>query len=336
MRTINIRKPGWSTVIFWLLLGSPSAVLAQSNWWNVNWTYRIPMTVEPANTEQPDRPAAATINFSIALKAARSRGIFVSNTLRLVEVSSNGSVVDAAIPLQFDFAPDYHATRKAQGTLLFLLKGATVNTRRFYLYFETHEARNLTQLLAPYRLFETLQSSEEELTPRTIDQVIVNVGEVETKPAKSSTRSRTVTSESMARSATPSAELNAIEPLWKSKSEHQFFAGYCTWYAARKWKEFTNTPVTWSGDGGRWFDNAADEGRNISDDPTAAVKGAIMVWTRRGSAGHVAFVEAVNEEGVFITEMNARGRWMVSDAFLPFTNLDKGTKYRFKGYILPE
>ena len=164
MRTMSPRKIRWNVIVFWLLLGSTSSVLAQSNWWSVNWNYRIPLTVEPGNTEQQDRPAAATINFTIALKAARSRGIFVSNTLRLVEVNSKGSVVDEAIPLQFDFAPDYHATRKAQGTLLFLPKGITTSTRRFHLYFETHEARNLTNLLAPYRLSEALQLS----SPRNI------------------------------------------------------------------------------------------------------------------------------------------------------------------------
>lgn len=319
-----------------LLLLSAQSVLAQSNWWNPNWGFRLPITVEPANQEQPERSVAATINFSVALKAARSRGIFVSNTLRLIEVNASGNVVAESLPLQFDFAPDYHATRNARGTLLFLLKGTTTTTRRFHLYFETHEAPNLTHLLAVYRLAEMLPSSVAELSRQTMDQVIVNVGEVEPKATKTNARSRTVTFENMARSAAPTAELNATEPLWKSKPEHQFFPGYCTWYAARKWKEFTGAPVTWSGDGGRWFDHAADEGRTVSDDPKAAVKGAIIVWTRRGSAGHVAIVEAVNEEGVFITEMNARGRWMVSDAFLPFTNLDKGTKYRFKGYILPE
>ncbi len=336
MRTLSPRKIGWNAVVFWLLFGSTSSVLAQSNWWNVNWNYRIPITVEPLNTEQDTRPVAATINFTVALKAVHSRGIFVSNTIRLIEVNSSGTVLDEAIPLQFDFAPDFHATRKAQGTLLFLLKGNTHTTRSFQLYFETHEARNLTALLAAFRLAEALPSSAQEPVRLTMAPLLVNVGQVETRSPKSSTRPRTVTFENMARTATPTAEMKATEPVWKSKPEHQFFAGYCTWYAARKWKDFTSTPVTWSGDGGRWFDNAADEGRTVSDDPKAAVKGAIVVWTRRGSAGHVAFVEAVNEEGVFITEMNARGRWVISDAFLPFTNLDKGAKYRFKGYILPE
>jgi surface antigen len=328
-------KSIWPLMACFLFLSTPLTA-APANWWNPNWSYRIPLSIEAGNSESAERPLAATINFTVALKAARSRGIFVSNTVRMVEINQAGTVIDESIPLQFDFAPDYHATRNAQGTLLFLPKSGAATARRFHLYFETHEARNLTTLLAPYRLSETLRMSSPELSETSSEQVVVNVGEIEIRPAKVAMRSRTVTIENEARTALPGAEFNVTEPLWKSKPEHQFFAGYCTWYAARKWKEFTGAPVTWSGDGGRWFDNAADEGRNVSDDPKAAVKGAIMVWTRRGSAGHVAFVEAVSEEGVFITEMNARGRWMVSDAFLPFTNLDKGTKYRFKGYILPE
>lgn len=336
MRKINPRMMRWNAFVISLLWLTAPTILAQANWWNPNWSYRIPLTVEPDYTEQPNRTVAATINFSIALKSVRARGIFVSNTLRIIEVNAGGIRVDESVPLQFDFAPDYHASKKAQGALQFLLKGPTNTRRFFYLYFDTHESPILTNLLAPYRLKEMLAVTQPDSTLQLAEQVVVNVGEAEARSAKPSPRPRKVTVENMSRNDTLEAELNGAEPIWKSKPEHQFFAGYCTWYAARKWKEFTGTPVTWSGDGGRWFDNAADEGRNVSEDPKAAVKGAIIVWTRRGSAGHVAFIEAVNEEGVFITEMNARGRWMISDAFLPFTNLDKGAKYRFKGYILPE
>lgn len=319
-----------------LLLITTEASKAQTYWWNQNWGFRIPMRVEPAASSQPSRPVAATINFSIALKAAKSKGVFIANTIRVVEVNENGTLRDDAIPTQFDYDRDFHATRKAQGTVTFLLKGNTTKSRFFHLYFETNEGAIITFNASDYRLTDIWAAAEIERLRATLDQMVVNTGEVETRPAKVSTRSRTVTSVNMARSLVPSNEINGLEPIWKNKPEHQFFPGYCTWYAARKWKEFTGSPVTWSGDGGRWYDNAAEEGRNVSDDPKAAVKGAIMVWTRRGSAGHVAIVEKVTEEGVYISEMNARGRYMVSDAFLPFTNLDKGTKYRFKGYILPQ
>ncbi len=322
----------WRNVLVCVLLcfsGVP--VWAQANWWNPNWTLRLPLTVEPAATAQHNRPVAVTINFTLALKAAKSRGLFISNTLRVVEVNAGGNVVDEAVPLQFDFAPDFHATRNALGTVQFFLKGRTTRTRHFHLYFETNEAPQVTQLLAPYRLAEVLRAFETEAPQHTLEPLLVNVGAVETKPA---TRARTVTLAPTAQVA--ATELNATEPAWKNKPEHPFFPGYCTWYAARKWKEFTGAPVTWSGDAGRWFDNAAEEGRSVSEDPQAAVVGAVMVWTRRGAAGHVAFVEDVNAEGVFISEMNVYRRWVVSETFLPFTNLDKGTKYKFRGYILPE
>ena len=329
------RNLSQNIILCLLLCFSSMSVFAQANWWNPKWSFRIPLIVEPINNNaQHNRPVSVTINFTIALKAAKSRGIFVSNTLRAVEVNERGSVVDEAVPLQFDFAPDFHATRYALGTVQFFLKGRTASTRHFHLYFETNEAENLTQLIAPYRLSEVLQETGTELPPRSLESLFVNIGVVETRPVSLATRARTVTMESASRSTT--AEFNATEPLWKNKPEHQFFAGYCTWYAARKWKEFTGTPVTWSGDAGRWFDNALEEGRQVSEDPKAAVTGAIMVWTRRGAAGHVAFVERVTDEGVYITEMNVYRRWVVSDAFLPFTNLDKGTKYKFRGYILPE
>lgn len=128
-----------------------------------------------------------------------------------------------------------------------------------------------------------------------------------------------------------------VEPVYKNKPEHQFFGGYCTWYAARKFKEFTGAPVTWSGDGGAWFDHAAAEGRRVTTDPKEVVKGSVMVWTRGGyGKGHVAFVEDVDENGIYLSEMNVRGRWVVSNSVIPYSNLNKGTKYKFKGFILPE
>ena len=84
-------------MVFLLLLWSGQPGLAQTNWWNPSWNYRIPITVEPANTEQYNCLVAATINFSVALKASRARGIFVSNTIRLIEVSTNGQVLDEAV-----------------------------------------------------------------------------------------------------------------------------------------------------------------------------------------------------------------------------------------------
>jgi LysM repeat protein len=74
-----------------------------------------------------------------------------------------------------------------------------------------------------------------------------------------------------------------------------FPAGWCTWYVA------TKRNVTWRGDAGYWYGNAAAAGYPVG--PTPKV-GAIMV-TWESWAGHVAYVEAVNPDGSWVvSEMN--------------------------------
>jgi LysM repeat protein len=74
-----------------------------------------------------------------------------------------------------------------------------------------------------------------------------------------------------------------------------FPAGWCTYYVA------TKRNVTWRGDAGYWYANAAALGYPVG--PTPKV-GAIMV-TWESWAGHVAYVESVNPDGSFvISEMN--------------------------------
>ena len=148
---------------------------------------------------------------------------------------------------------------------------------------------------------------------------------------------QTITTKNIPTLSTPVEFNPALTPAYKNKPEHQFFAGYCTWYVARKWKNDLGSLITWSGDGGAWYVNAEAEGRKVSLDARDAVPGAIMVWTRGGyGKGHVAFVESVEEDGIHISEMNVRGRYVVSTAVIPFDNLNKGTKYKFRGIILPE
>jgi LysM repeat protein len=79
-----------------------------------------------------------------------------------------------------------------------------------------------------------------------------------------------------------------------------FPVGWCTWYVA------TKRNVTWRGDAGYWYANAAAQGYPVG--PTPKV-GAIMV-TWESWAGHVAYVEAVNADGSWVvSEMN----WLAFD-----------------------
>jgi surface antigen/LysM repeat protein len=79
-----------------------------------------------------------------------------------------------------------------------------------------------------------------------------------------------------------------------------FPVGWCTYYVA------TKRNVTWRGDAGFWYQNAAAAGYPVGPKPRV---GSIMV-TWESWAGHVAYVEAVNPDGSWIvTEMN----WVAFD-----------------------
>jgi LysM repeat protein len=81
---------------------------------------------------------------------------------------------------------------------------------------------------------------------------------------------------------------------------NKFPVGWCTYYVA------TKRNITWSGDAGYWYANAAAQGYAVG--PTPKV-GAIMV-TWESWAGHVSYVEAVNPDGSWmVSEMN----WVAFD-----------------------
>jgi LysM repeat protein len=74
-----------------------------------------------------------------------------------------------------------------------------------------------------------------------------------------------------------------------------FPVGWCTYYVA------TKRNVTWRGDAGFWYQNAAAAGYPVGHAPKV---GSIMV-TWESWAGHVSYVEAVNADGSWVvTEMN--------------------------------
>ena len=79
-----------------------------------------------------------------------------------------------------------------------------------------------------------------------------------------------------------------------------FPVGWCTYYVA------TKRNVTWRGDAGYWYQNAAAQGYAVGPTPRP---GSIMV-TWESWAGHVAYVESVNADGSWVvTEMN----WVAFD-----------------------
>jgi len=82
-----------------------------------------------------------------------------------------------------------------------------------------------------------------------------------------------------------------------------FPAGWCTYYVA------TKRNVTWRGDAGFWYQNAAAAGYAVGSKPKV---GAIMV-TWESYLGHVAYVESVNADGSWtVSEMNFVGFDVIS------------------------
>jgi LysM repeat protein len=93
----------------------------------------------------------------------------------------------------------------------------------------------------------------------------------------------------------PVTVLNCCLGPYTGPPSNNFPAGWCTYYVA------TKRLVTWSGDAGYWYQNAAAKGYAVGSTPKV---GAIMV-TWESWAGHVAYVEAVNPDGSWVvTEMN--------------------------------
>jgi N-acetylmuramoyl-L-alanine amidase len=86
--------------------------------------------------------------------------------------------------------------------------------------------------------------------------------------------------------------------------------GFCTWYVANRRIEIGRPVPANLGNASTWDDRAPIAGLSMSRTPQY---GDAVVTSQRG-AGHVAFVERVEADGVWISEMNSRGQRSISDA----------------------
>ncbi len=93
-----------------------------------------------------------------------------------------------------------------------------------------------------------------------------------------------------------------------STRNNTFASGYCTDWAARQtgW-------VDWRGNAKAWGSNAAANGHKVGKEYAAA---GSIVQTRESSYGHVAYVKEVKGNQVTISEMNYKGRGVVSERTL--------------------
>lgn len=86
--------------------------------------------------------------------------------------------------------------------------------------------------------------------------------------------------------------------------QNVFSWGQCTWYAWGRAYEKTGTQLYWGngkyGDAKEWYTNAKNAGYDCDTTPR---ENSIAVWTG-GKYGHVAFVEAVSGNVLYISEAN--------------------------------
>lgn len=116
----------------------PQVVMADSDWWNTAWAYRVPVAFDAAGYAREDRPAEVELDFTALLDGAGESGALDLDSLRVVEVDAQNHVMDESVPFQFDKAAGFQPSKKAKGTLIVLLEGKTAagETRRYHVYFD--------------------------------------------------------------------------------------------------------------------------------------------------------------------------------------------------------
>jgi hypothetical protein len=82
--------------------------------------------------------AESAVNFTQLLTALGKSGALDENSLRVIETNAAGTIVDSAVPFQFDKDADYNATTKASGTMVVFMTGTTASSAiRYYdVYFD--------------------------------------------------------------------------------------------------------------------------------------------------------------------------------------------------------
>ena len=133
--------------------------------------------------------------------------------------------------------------------------------------------------------------------------------------------------------------------------------GQCTTHAARRFDAVAPDPgVNWFGGARTWYGNAAAAGWRVHAGLAGARSSTIVVWddwdgvsSPRQFNGHCAWVEAVTDDGLLISEMNAgdacpgQPRWrttgwgIVAYRLMPWEEvaLRKG-RYRLLGFVSHE
>ncbi len=98
-----------------------------------------------------------------------------------------------------------------------------------------------------------------------------------------------------------------------NSSGNTYAPGNCTWYAKSRRPDIPNN----LGNANTWYSNAAAQGWSVGSTPK---KGAVATTTA-GWAGHVAYVEGVTPDGLYVTisEMNWGGLYSMNTRTVYYT-----------------
>ncbi|RLE45167.1 hypothetical protein DRJ25_06045, partial [Candidatus Woesearchaeota archaeon] len=118
------------------LLNSSDIVSEQGHvfeWWNYSWRYRFKLFLNSSQALN-DYPVVLNVNFSQKLAELGVNQVFDNKSVRVVEYSSNGSVL-WQVPAVFEPSSAYN-DNNAVGDVIFVANGSFTN-RTFFIYFDT-------------------------------------------------------------------------------------------------------------------------------------------------------------------------------------------------------
>lgn len=122
-----------SLFFFLFIIGDTLAQPDPRPWWDTRWRYRLSLTVDVGPYERTDKPVEQFVNFTSLLAGIGRAGTVIQDSLRVVEVNSEGDVIDDSVPFQYD------AVTSASGDVVFVLTGTTPESaqRYYHVYFDT-------------------------------------------------------------------------------------------------------------------------------------------------------------------------------------------------------
>lgn len=114
------------------LINNPVHSQTPSPWHESSRKYRVKLAINPAIQIANGTPIETTINFSQLLQSAGGSGVVNLSSLKLVEVNSQGAMVNASVPFQFD------GQANSSGKFIFMSPDIPTGTNKnYYLYFDT-------------------------------------------------------------------------------------------------------------------------------------------------------------------------------------------------------